>query len=114
MDKFSYNITEQGTSSFKSSEIQLPPRKAKNTLFRKSFAEFGFFPPPYQSLEAFHHHHDSYYNVISCLTYAYTHKNSKKISRSYHSYFVATIFSINTHEEEQGLWSIQLFPVSPT
>lgn len=33
---------------------------------------------------------------------------------SYHSYFVATIFSINTHEEEQGLWSIQLFPVSPT
>lgn len=80
LDKFSYNITEQGTSSFKSSEIQLPPRKAKNTLFRKSFAEFGFFPPPYQSLEEFDHH-DSYYNVISCLTHAYTHKNSKKISR---------------------------------
>lgn len=115
LDKFSYSITEQGTSSFKSSEIQLPKGRPRTPYLGSLLQSLGFSPflirlwkSSTTTMIAIT------MSLVASLMHIHTQIPKKLPDGSYHSYLVVTIFSINTHEEEQGLWSIQLSPASPT
>lgn len=116
LDKFSYSITEQGTSSYKSSEIQLPKGRPRTPYLGSLLQSLGFSPLLIRLWKSSTTTMIAItMSLVASLMHIHTQIPKKLPDGSCCNYYlVVTIFSINTHEEEQGLWSIQLSPASPT